>query len=428
MKKIFENFLILNLGDGILHIILQLTLIIQRIKVIRQTKSLPLLQSLFHDIYFIDFKQGSLSKKGLFQTFLKAYFLYCLVSFFINLKHSIKQSQTEPQEQQKQQPQSHPQIELQQYPQPQPLPPQLQSQPSSQPQQSFLINFDVKQNNTCSKIESPEDLKQNASFENNQMRQFKYEIECYKQIDLLYQQSFKQRVIEDQNLRLHIRQIAQKEEIFNYYDIDDHLQGVLNFIPVRGDGNCFFTSMGFQYILYGMNNFQILLEKVELTKFNYVDEKNHASILNNNLLNRCFREHLEYIYESRSENNYLKVIQDKINDQESSFYGLLIIFMRNLFYEVASDQQNEEAFLIQNRENVHRILEWEHMFDETEALLRLFSVKEQIIIKVISKLNIDDKEFRVQQYNNENQNVGGKIIYGLTFQPGHYNAVIYNNK
>ena len=50
--------------------------------------------------------------------------------------------------------------------------------------------------------------------------------------------------------------------------------------------------------------------------------------------------------------------------------------MRNLFYEVASDEQNEEAFLIQNRENVNKILEWEYMFDETEALLRLFSVKE----------------------------------------------------
>ncbi|KAM3142146.1 hypothetical protein pb186bvf_005800 [Paramecium bursaria] len=250
-----------------------------------------------------------------------------------------------------------------------------------------------------------------------------YKREVNQIINQFYQQSFLQRNVQDELLKKHIRQVLGKSELVQEYNIKEieGLDNVNQFVTIRGDGNCLFTSLMVQLLAYysKMQNRHQLNQLIKQTPFNCYLNDLKISEQEQEKLKVVFQD---YIYEQWYSK---KPIQDLINNSNESFYGLMVIFLRNLFHQLLQDEDQELHYMINQPENIDKILEWEHMYDETEIALKMFAVKYQFNIKVFSKLNIDQENFEISEYRDDNGNET-KAELGLAFQPGHYNALFLN--
>ncbi|KAM3142156.1 hypothetical protein pb186bvf_005810 [Paramecium bursaria] len=249
-----------------------------------------------------------------------------------------------------------------------------------------------------------------------------------------YLPSFKKRQILDEILKKFVRDFQAVEQYQEEYNLDGTQEQLLKeqiqyFIPIRGDGNCLFTSIGFQYIYYNLidnQRFQRLLNIIDSTEFKQNnDDKIVETEDEQQILRQEFKNQLQkFVTFEEETQKILQQIAQCINNDEGPFYGLLIIFLRNYFRKILQDfyDNDEMNFLIQNPDQINEIITWEYMYDETDIALKLFAAQEQILIRCYQKMNVDDKAVQISEYKDENQNQFQYKI-GLAFQPGHYNAM-----
>ncbi|KAM3142162.1 hypothetical protein pb186bvf_005816 [Paramecium bursaria] len=271
-------------------------------------------------------------------------------------------------------------------------------------------------------MENVQDYNQDKNFQNNQS----YQIINQK----FYIPSFKQRLVEDEYLKKFVRDFKNIQSYQEEYNLDDSQNELLQnqikyYVPIRGDGNCMFTSLGLQYLYFNLideQKYQRLLNLIDSTEFKQnLEVQSVETEEDQDILRQEFKFQLERLKEFK-DHQLLQAIADNINNAEGPFYGLLIIFMRNYFRKILQEfyDNSEMNFLIQEPDQINEIITWEFMYNEAQIALKLFATKEQILILGYQKLNVEDKTVQIEEYKDDDQN-DFKYKIGLAFQPGHYN-------
>ncbi|KAM3142151.1 hypothetical protein pb186bvf_005805 [Paramecium bursaria] len=253
-----------------------------------------------------------------------------------------------------------------------------------------------------------------------------------------YIPSFKSRKVDDEVLKKFVRDFKSFQAYKDEYNLDDSQQKILNdqiqlFIPIRGDGNCLFTSIGVLYVYYNLiddKRFQRLVELINSTEFVQYSKNQDNEILfkieteeEQNILKLEFLEQIIRIKNFDNQQQLLQQIAQCLNNDEGPFYGLLIIFLRNYFRKLLQDfSKVDEIGYIQNPDQIDKIVTWEYMYNETDIALKLFAEQEKILIRCFQKMNVDDKIVQFSEYKDDELNQFQYKI-GLAFQPGHYNAI-----
>ncbi|CAD8116078.1 unnamed protein product [Paramecium sonneborni] len=249
-------------------------------------------------------------------------------------------------------------------------------------------------------------------------------------INQLYDESSRKRDTAKE-YQYYLRKVQSDEELFQYYRIQNAQQQMelrkycSSFRQVRGDGNCFYSAFGFQYleliIRFSNMEFDTLKNQI-LGKFtcqiNY--ETFHSDQIPNfsNQLIFEFIYRIEQIRQIKDLNQRQLQLEQQFaaHDEENEgidgcFYGIAIIFFRSLSNHLF---QNSEMYLAISAFN--NILIWEQEFNSTELIIS--ELAKFLNIHVVL-LFFDKNGFKVQEYQPQNQD---KII--LLIRPGHYNIGI----
>ncbi|CAD8071669.1 unnamed protein product [Paramecium sonneborni] len=208
---------------------------------------------------------------------------------------------------------------------------------------------------------------------------------------------------------------------FSYLSIDDQIKQQLKLFlkgyrQVRGDGNCYFTAIAFQY-------FEILLNK-----FNYLE---FEEVINQIEMMDFLIQYDGYFLESKLQNlcakrlvQLLKILRDNPSQLElmmanpkHEFYGLAIIFFRNLS-QLLYLRQNSQIIGEYKPDLSNELLTWEFQCNDSEMINSSLAKYLNIIINVylIDKKNIEVTQLKYgQQSKNE---------IHLIYIPGHYDIGI----
>ncbi|KAM3142157.1 hypothetical protein pb186bvf_005811 [Paramecium bursaria] len=228
-----------------------------------------------------------------------------------------------------------------------------------------------------------------------------------------------------------IRDFKNIQEYQDEYNLDDSqllLNQIKHFVPIRGDGNSMFTSLGLQYLYFNLidaQRYQGLLNLIDQTEFKQnLEDQSVETEEDQDILRQEFKFQLERLKEFK-DHQLLQAIADNINNAEGPFYGLLIIFMRNYFRKILQEfyDNSEMNFLIQEPDQINEIITWGFMYNEAQIALKLFATKEQILILGYQKLNVEDKTVQIEEYKDDNASHFNYKI-GLAFHPGHYDAIL----
>ncbi|KAM3142150.1 hypothetical protein pb186bvf_005804 [Paramecium bursaria] len=293
----------------------------------------------------------------------------------------------------------------------------------------------------------PKDNQVNDQIDQNQIQQellqnhIAYEILNNK----FYIHSFKKRQIDDEKLKLFIRDFCSVDKFQEEYNLDGtQMQLFQNqiqyFIPIRGDGNCLFTSIGLQYLYFNLIDdrrfckFLILIQQSEFKQIckdirqenNDINDQFEYFVENREevILKQQFIESIQQLKKVQDQQQLLLAISEQVNNHDGPFYGLLIIFLRNYFRKLLQDfSKIDEIGYIQNLDQIDEIVTWEYMYNETDIALKLFAEQEKILIRCFQKMNVDDKTVQISEYKDDELNQFQYKI-GLAFQPGHYNAIL----
>ncbi|CAD8120479.1 unnamed protein product [Paramecium sonneborni] len=262
----------------------------------------------------------------------------------------------------------------------------------------------------------------------------KDEQRCRQVQDFIYSiySSTNQTRIAEGNYQQFIREMQDFNQMCKNYGIKSftqkqQLKEICNaFREVRGDGNCFYTALGFQVIQiiigeYSTNQFQNFVNKVK-GKFKYqfkvVNELLGNDEINNQIENEFFfrLEQFRQI-EDKYERNTQFIKHFQANQQsvelqiDGCLYGLSTLFFRNLSYYVVENSDQKELVYDKNT-----LLAWETECNSNEVVISLLSKYLDIFIQVIF---FDKGEFQLREYNN-----GANQSIQLLIQPGHYNIGI----
>ncbi|CAK71562.1 unnamed protein product (macronuclear) [Paramecium tetraurelia] len=205
----------------------------------------------------------------------------------------------------------------------------------------------------------------------------------------------------------------------NYNDlfIDKDTKSQLNLFlkgyrQVRGDGNCYFTSIAFQY-------FEILLQKFSQQEF----EEFMAQIRNMPFQIQYGDYFIEDFYQSMCAERLVQLLQGLRNrpqdleymmaDPNQEFYGLAIIFFRNLA-QFLYIQYNSQIINEYKPDLSNELLTWEFQCNDSEMI-------NSSLAKIINVYLIDQRKSEVTQLN---YGQSKKYQIHLIYIPGHYDIGI----
>ncbi|CAD8124003.1 unnamed protein product [Paramecium sonneborni] len=246
----------------------------------------------------------------------------------------------------------------------------------------------------------------------------------------LYEISSQQRQIEDQ-FKYYVRQKQDQSGLKKNYNLSlagsKKLGQYCNkFREVRGDGNCFYTAFGYQFLSillfeYSYNQFQQFMEKIKQIqlpmkifvtgKYFKIDDKQIEQELLFALINRLIElkkiEDLNQRFEQF--HTQFSAYQYQSEEVDGCLYGLSTIFFRNYSNQVVDFSENKDA--VYDRVN---LLNWEEECNSNEVVIAELAKQLNILVQLLLIENKDSIMFN--KYGNEENN---KII--LLIKPGHYN-------
>ncbi|CAK77406.1 unnamed protein product (macronuclear) [Paramecium tetraurelia] len=247
---------------------------------------------------------------------------------------------------------------------------------------------------------------------------------------LLIQMSSGQRTVE-QNYSYYLQQYEDIQGLFSHYSIK-HLEVKTNLkkycqkiLYVRGDGNCFYTAFGYQFlrlVLISYNdtqfneflNFAIQIKfKIYYKDFKIADDKIEQ------LLNEEFLYKLQEIRNIENQQDRIDLLYkiyrefDISDDGNGCFYFLSTLFFRNLSNQL--QEHSEMKAYVEDREN---LLKWETECNNNEIVVATLAQQLKINIKL---LFFNEGQFVFREYE---QHEKDEMI--LLIQPGHYNIGLKN--
>ncbi|CAD8199476.1 unnamed protein product [Paramecium octaurelia] len=263
---------------------------------------------------------------------------------------------------------------------------------------------------------------------NNVISLYKANKECNNLINELYNQTWRKRDVQEEYKQF-IRGVQTKTELRKNYNLSIQMSAELakicNFFrEVRGDGNCFYTAFGFQYLRMILlkdkpNQFAEFTKKyaniqmkIFSDNFNTENEKIQA-----NLRTEFFKmiSQLRMIKDKQKrEESFIKQFQCYEDQQEMDccLYGLSTIFFRNLANLVVDE--NDLATLLYDREN---LLIWETECNNNEVVISALAKSLKIKILLVFFQNAG---FELKKYEEQHED---QVI--LLIKPGHYNIGLY---
>ncbi|CAD8128194.1 unnamed protein product [Paramecium sonneborni] len=198
------------------------------------------------------------------------------------------------------------------------------------------------------------------------------------------------------------------------------------FKEVRGDGNCFYTAFGYQFLSillfdYSIDQFYKFIEKIKqinlpmkiyVTGQDFkIDDKLLEEKLLKEFLNRLMKlKQIQDLVQRKEQfHNQFAAYEKQSEEVDACLYGLSTIFFRNYSNYIVDFSEKKDA--LYDREN---LLKWEEECNSNEVIIAELAKQLNIFVQLIFIENKDQlKKF---QYGNEQHN---KII--LLIKPGHYN-------
>ncbi|CAD8205585.1 unnamed protein product [Paramecium pentaurelia] len=248
--------------------------------------------------------------------------------------------------------------------------------------------------------------------------------ECNLLINLLYDKTWRKRDVQEQYKQF-VREVQDKQQLKRNYNLSFQnsadLSKICNsFREVRGDGNCFYTAFGFQYLhlllmTYNDNQFKDFLLKYD--RINMKIFSNDFNIEDENIQSNLRQEFFIRLQKLRDikdkqtrEQEFIKQFQNYENqeDMDCCLYGLSTIFFRNLANQSIDD--NNLAELILDREN---LLIWETECNNNEVVISALAKTLKIKIQLVFFQN---NGYELKVYEEEQKD---SLI--LLIKPGHYN-------
>ncbi|CAD8171885.1 unnamed protein product [Paramecium pentaurelia] len=242
----------------------------------------------------------------------------------------------------------------------------------------------------------------------------------------------------DENLKYYLIETLEERDLQNYYSIKklsikkQLQQYCTKMIHVRGDGNCFYTSFGYQFMKiviyqYSDEEFDQFLQenftipfKIQLNDISFGNEEQQRELLNQ------FRDRIKYLrnlekYYKQHEHYSNQLVRqfrahEMQDDLDGYFQPLTTLFLRNLSMHIV--EQSEDG---QNVVDKETLLKWEEECNSNEQVIAMLAKHLRLHIQLIF---FAGEEFQVLEYSKEYENKNRSII--LLIKPGHYNIGIKN--
>ncbi|CAD8092768.1 unnamed protein product [Paramecium primaurelia] len=244
--------------------------------------------------------------------------------------------------------------------------------------------------------------------------------------DLRQVQEFYKKYIQGLNDRqelikqYNVKKLAKKQELYKICN---------GFLQVRGDGNCFYTAFGYQFIrhlliTYNNNEFNQFINKIQAINLRFRIQVPGFQIDDLELEKQIL---IEFIYQlqqlrmiedvqERQQQLLIQFSEYQVGQDGTGFlYTLSTLFFRNLSDYLVEQDQEIKTFIGDDQKN---LLIWETECNSNEIVINQLAIYLQLNVILIF---FDNEDFIVRQYQEENKN---KII--LLIKPGHYNIGIEN--
>ncbi|KAM3147679.1 OTU deubiquitinase [Paramecium bursaria] len=239
-------------------------------------------------------------------------------------------------------------------------------------------------------------------------------------INNLYDLSFRQRVVEEEFSRFVGKQ-KSLEELYNHYfgqnrgEIIKKLpQELKGFIPIRGDGNCFYTAVSYSYLkmLIEKNKLQILEQNIKDVNFEIQYQKFIINIQQGELIKMDFINQMKQFQNVES-------LYSKVSDPQNILYGEMIIFIRSYVkHQCLQDKQILETASAIGIDLSTNLISWEEECDMNEVIINKLSESLKVQINIIFIDSIQ-QAIDIRQYGKNKQ-----FQINLIMSPGHYNIAI----
>ncbi|CAD8071604.1 unnamed protein product [Paramecium primaurelia] len=311
-------------------------------------------------------------------------------------------------------------------------------QQNNQQQQYKLYQNIEQQQPQQQNIDEQNKQKDNIDQQNKQPKAYQIKFDqkrLDKTVELaksLTQISSQMRKVE-QNYSYYLQQYDEISGLFSHYSIKQlavknnlkkYCQKILY---VRGDGNCFYTAFGFQYL-------NLLLIKFDDNQFNEFfnfvkEQKIQFKIIYENfqiddekieqLLLEQFLYILQQIRKIQNQQDRINAIYQQFREFEISNNGNgCLYFLSTIFFRNLSNQLLEYSDMKTYVEDRINLITWETECNNNEIIIATLAQQLKINIKL---LFFQAGQFELRQYE-ENQEY--EII--LLIQPGHYNIGLRN--
>ncbi|CAD8207047.1 unnamed protein product [Paramecium pentaurelia] len=232
-------------------------------------------------------------------------------------------------------------------------------------------------------------------------------------------------------LRYYIRRFQDKSDLKKNYGLTFQASSKLYeycnaFREVRGDGNCFYTAFGYQFLCillfeYTFDQFQEFIDKIRKSdqpmkifvtdKDLKIDDKQLEKKLLEEFLSRLTKlKQIDDITQRQEQFNTQFAAYEKQSEEIDGYlYGLSTIFFRNYSNYIVDLSINKDA--VYDREN---LLKWEEECNSNEVVIAELAKQLNVFVQLIFFKDKDN--FVVREYEKDKQH---KII--LLIKPGHYN-------
>ncbi|CAD8211923.1 unnamed protein product [Paramecium octaurelia] len=254
------------------------------------------------------------------------------------------------------------------------------------------------------------------------------------QIKQIINKTSKERELAEE-YKYYIRRYKDKSELKKNYGLtlkaSFELYKYCNaFREVRGDGNCFYTAFGFQFLsillfdysLDQFNEFFNRIKQIELPMKIFVagtdlkiDDKEQEKQLLDEFQRRMIKlKSIEDINQREEQfHNEFAAYEQQSDEIDGCLYGLSTLFFRNYSNYIIDFSDAKGA--VNDRE---KLLNWEEECNSNEVVIAELAKRLNILVQLIF---IENKEnIVVREYGNNKEH---KII--LLIKPGHYNIGYY---
>ncbi|CAD8150110.1 unnamed protein product [Paramecium pentaurelia] len=241
---------------------------------------------------------------------------------------------------------------------------------------------------------------------NYNFNQFKAKLKCLKlkQINLLYEDlknSQKQNSLKDYFIGP-LEKLQQFSFNFKQSKLLEYVNGQRR---AREDSNNFYAVFGYQYLDIILThaddqNFETFMENIKGIPFDLFNNqsaftKEEQQELKEIFCYRCIE--LRQIEISQRSNE----LWHQISDNNNSFYGLTMIFIRNLIYQIVQQSELNEHINIQDPEQfLIKILEWNTPCPESEFIMEVLSHELELCI-ILFYLKEEQQEFSLRIFGDE---------------------------